>query len=117
MATLTYGGEDYEVENSEVYFKAETDGDEREIVARISLEPEQLTQELLAALYDEHGSVRGFSLEMNGIEYHLDATKTTVANQEITDPMQGTAQGVLEVGIMAPRDNAFIQLAPDSDEE
>ncbi len=111
MATLTYDGEDYEVENSEVYFKAETDDGEREIVARISLEPEQLTNDLLVALYDEHGTVRGFSIEMNGIEYHLDATKTTVANQEITDPMEGDAQGVLEVGIMAPRDNAFIQLA------
>lgn len=110
MATLRHNQTEYDVENSEVYYKADTDEDERELVARISIDPDDLTDDLLQALYGDHGEVREFSLFTGGIEYHMDATKTTVANQEITDPVQGETEAVLEVGIMTPRDQVFIQL-------
>lgn len=111
MATLIYDGEEYETESGTTYYRQgdETDA-ERELVIKVALDTENVTQELIDAIHSSHGSKRGFGARLNGIEYWAGVTKTTVQNEEARDPQTGAEQGLLTVALIAPAESVDILL-------
>lgn len=111
MPTLTYDSRDYEMDGAGVYYREakESEG-EREFVVNFTIDVENLNTKLLESFHDDHGTEREYRADVGGISYKGVFTKTTVTNQEHTDPQTGESVQQLEVALIADADDVIVGL-------
>lgn len=111
MVELEFNGREYDLSGAGVYYR-EADGEDypRELVIKLTVDVEQIDETLLQSFHANHETPRDYVAAVGGIVYRGTFHKTTVTNQEYTDPQTGESERQLEVALVADASQVSVSL-------
>ena len=111
MVELEFGGAVYELSGAGVYYR-EADGEDypRELVIKLTVDVGDIDEALLQSFHADHETKRDYIAAVGGVVYRGTFHKTTVTNQEYTDPQSGESQRQLEVALVADASQVSVDL-------